>query len=305
MSGTVEQFSRLLLDHDAFRESLDPERLATVFVRHFNLSDRPALDELKALMERARFGAVEEWEMDGLKGAHIGRPRGRYRIYCRGDLWEGTKVHTLLHEAYEIVMETMCDLHSDSPPQRRVCREADRFAAAALMQPEEFSRLAQNCGLDVIALQREYGCSYASVTIRLAEVLRNVPLMAILYGSSEQGAPPGWAAPPALRAVAVKRTRGFGASHSPLLCGVRGGLPAWDRPLPPGSLAELAALSGMAEYAEEDGLAVIARPVLWRGRLAKVSIVAVPHRHRAVLEPQLLAPDFAPRSRHPVAAGPG
>ena len=91
MNRTREDFCRKLLDDDSPHDALNPERLAAPFVRYFNLSDHPALDELKALMERAGFGAVEEWEMDGLKGAHIGRPRGRYRIYCRGDLWEGTK----------------------------------------------------------------------------------------------------------------------------------------------------------------------------------------------------------------------
>ena len=105
--------------------------------------------------------------------------------------------------------------------------------------------------------------------------------------------------------MAAKRTRGFGAPRSPLLCGVRGGIPAWDRPLPPGSLAELAALTGMAEYAEGDGPAVIARPVLWKGRLAKVSVVAVPHRHRAVLEPQVAVAPFAHSNRGVALAAPG
>ena len=45
--------------------------------------------------------------------------------------------------------------------------------------------------------------------------------------------------------------------------------------------------SGRAEYAEEDGVAVVAKPVMWKGRLAKVAVVAVPWELRRALEPQL------------------
>ena len=45
----------------------------------------------------------------------------------------------------------------------------------------------------------------------------------------------------------------------------RGGIPAWDRLLPPCSLAEMAALTGAAEYTEEGDLAAIARLVYWKG----------------------------------------
>ena len=67
--------------------------------------------------------------------------------------------------------------------------------------------------------------------------------------------------------------------------------------MPPGSLAELAARSGRAEYAEADGLAAVARPVYWKGRLAKVAVVAVPWEHRAVLEPQLGGQVWRPGAR--------
>ncbi len=209
----------------------------------------------------------------------------------------------MLHEAYEIIHETMCDLHSGAPPERTVCREADRFAAAVLMQPEIFSALARASGLDVSVLQREYRCSYASVTIRLAEVLRDLPLMAVLYEREERGGPDSWDDQPELRAKVVKRTRGFRLTRTRPLCGDRGGIPRWDRPPPPGSLAELAALTGMAEYDERGGLATTARPVFWKGKLAKVIVVAVPIRHRKVLSTQVVtAPYYHPNCGAALAA---
>ena len=118
-------------------------------------------------------------------------------------------------------------------------------------------------------------------------MVRNPPLLVVLYERTERGDPAGWTGPGVLRARVVKRTEGFGARRSRLICGRRGGMPRKDRYLPSGSLAERAAHSGDAEYAEGDSLAAIARPVLWKGRLAKVIVVAVPWERRSVLEPQL------------------
>ena len=144
-----------------------------------------------------------------MKGVHFGAPRGEYDIYYRDDLWDGAKAHTVLHEAYEIIHETLCALHSDDPPERRVCREADRFAAAVLMPPEIFSAYALASGLDVVALQGMFQCSYASVAMRLAEVMRRQPLAVLLYERKDKGDPSGWPAQvnfESLKATVVKRT---------------------------------------------------------------------------------------------------
>ena len=301
MTKTRQDFCRGLLDDDSPQYTLDPERLAARFVRYFRVSGRPALPELTGLLEEAGFGTVEGRHLDSMKGLHVSAPGGGYNIYYRQDLWDGAAEHTMLHEAYEIIHETLCDMESGSPPQRKVCREADRFAAAALMQPLAFSQVAERSGLDVLALQRTYRCSYASVTLRLAEVMEDRPLMTVLYERDERGDPAEWAEPPALSATVVRRTRGFGSPAAFPICGERGGVPQRGRPLSPGSLAERAARSGHTQYAHEDGFAAIARPVLWKGRLAKVVVVAVPDADQAVLGPQLVASDLPARSRRPVA----
>ena len=303
MTVTLDDFCHRLLDDQLFRERLEPERLAAAFTEFFHLSARPTVMELAALLRDAGFGTVSGRELDGLKGVHFGAPRGEYDIYYRDDLWDGAKAHTVLHEAYEIIHETLCALHSDDPPERRVCREADRFAAAVLMPPEIFSAYALASGLDVVALQGMFQCSYASVAMRLAEVMRRQPLVALLYECKDKGDPSGWPAQvnfESLKATVVKRTPGFGPPSSHLLCGWGGGVPRPGKALPSDSLAELAVQSGGAEYAEDDGFAVAAKPVLWKGRIAKVSVVAVPFGDRRVLAPQLgkaPGPDRNQRSR--------
>ncbi|MYC35701.1 MAG: hypothetical protein F4X66_02125 [Chloroflexi bacterium] len=292
MENTLGGFCRILLDDDACPQALDPEQLAARFVDYFRLSARPSLEELTDLAERAGFGTVREGQMDGLKGAHIGQPGGEYHIYHRDDLWEGSKAQTVLHEMYEITLERMDEIHSPgmpvpSGPNPVICRQAERFAAAALMQPDIFLPYAQASGLDVAALHDVFGCAYSSAALRLAEVVRDPPLMVVLYEREERGDPEGWTRPPGLAARVVKRTAGFGARRSWLLNGRRGGMPRKEKALPAGSLAEKTAHSRQREYAEADGLAVIAKPVFWKGHLAKVVVVVVPYEHRGVLQLQL------------------
>ena len=123
MNRTLDDFCRKLSDDDFSRDALDPKRLAARFVRFFKLSGRPTLDELSDLMGRAGFGTVSGRHLYSVKGIHCSAPGGGYDIHYRQDLWGGAKEHTLLHEAYEIIHETLWDLHSGDTPDRVVCHE--------------------------------------------------------------------------------------------------------------------------------------------------------------------------------------
>ncbi len=296
MSRTREGFCRKLLDDDSPHHTLDPEGIAARFVRYFRLSGRPAMEELRVMLRRTGFGEVTGRRLDSEKGIHYSAPGGGYDIHYRDDLWDGGQEFTVVHETYEIIHETLWDMNSGDAPDRNVCREAERFAAAVLMQPRAFEPLALEYGLDVLALQRAFRCSYASVTIRLAEVLRHPPLMAVLYEREDEGDPAGWTEPPDLRATVVRRTRGFGTTASFPISGFRGGVPRRGRPIPDGSLTEWVVFNGRPGYAEMEpthlnsrkaGIAIAARPVMWQGQLAKVTLVAVPYQHRSVLKPQI------------------
>ena len=184
MISTRENFCRKLLDDDAIpHQTLDPEALAARFVRYFDLPARPSMEQIKALLRRAGFGEVSGRHLD-VKGIHFSAPGGGYDIHYREDLWAGAQDYSVLHE-------TLCDMHSGSLPERAVCREAERFAAAVLMQPRAFEPLALEWGLDVLKLQRAFRCSYAAVTLRLAEVLRDQPLITVLYEAGDRSDPCG------------------------------------------------------------------------------------------------------------------
>ncbi len=293
MRETLGGFCRDLLDeqHCVPGHDHSAEAVAARFVERFGVSLRPTPEEIKALLRDAGFGEVEGMNMEGSpKGLHVGIAGQECHIYYKEELWRGARDYTVLHESYEIMHETLCDLATGTKVDREVCREANRFAAGVLMQPGEFRELALASGLDVIALQREYRYAYAAVAMRLAEVVRNLPYSVVLYERPGRTDPARWPVGDdltALRATVVRRTKGMEPPASWPITGERGGIPQRHKRVPAGSLAERAARSGEAEYAEADGLAAVAKPAYWKGRLAKLAVVAVPLEFRAVLAPQL------------------
>ena len=307
MRETLGGFCRDLLDEHHCCPGQEPslEAVAARFVERFGVSRRPTLEELKALLRDAGFGEVEGMSMEGSpKGLHVGIAGQECHIYYKEELWQGAKEYTVLHEGYEIMHETLCDLATGTKADREVCREANRFAAGVLMQPAEFRELALASGLDMIALQREYRYAYAAVAMRLAEVVRNLPYSVVLYERPGRADPAMWPRGDdlaVLRATVVRRTEGMGPPASKPITGKRGGVPQRYKRVPAGSLAERAARSGEAEYAEADGIAAVAKSVYWKGRLAKLAVVAVPLEFRALLAPQV---DNIPRQSRPSLAKP-
>ena len=291
MTRTLEEFCDGLMADDHPIERLEPEGFAAEFSAYFHLSARPTLSELAEVFERAGIGKVSPDRLPGtLRGIHYTLSDESYAIHYQKDQWEGSSEYTLLHEAYEIVSETLGNRGHQQPSKRKVCLDADRFAAAALMPADIFDAYALASGLDVVALHGVFRCSYAAAAIRLGEVMDRQPLFVALYERDEADDSADWpecTETQTFRAKVVKRTAGFTPPATPLLCGCRGGIPHRNSPLPSRSLAERVAQSGRPEYAEEEGIAVAAKPVLWKGRVAKVAVVAVPYGDRAVLTAQL------------------
>ena len=285
---------------------LAPAQLAREFVRHFDLGDFPTLGHLEELVRDAGVGEVIATRLpEGLRGTHGGMRGGSYVIYYLEDDWDGGREHTVFHETYEILQEKFDDLCPAYKPPRKpvICRDADRFAAATLMEPGMFRLFAEMTGLDVLALQRLYGKSYASIALRLREVMRSQSLLVAIYERQDPGQPASWrnrVGPESFVVSLVVQTPAFPAS--------RGGatprafrcpanlIPRKKGRVLPGSAAELVIRGGRPVYVErvfgydlwgQVTLTALARPVHWYGKLAKVVVVAVPWHDRSVLKPQL------------------
>lgn len=285
---------------------LPPATLAKEFVRYFALAGFPRFEHLDKLVQAVGVGHISEAALPaGLRGVHYALKGRPYTIHYRDDDWEGGKEHTVLHEAYEILQEKFQALCSSyTLPQRQsLCRRADRFAAAVLMQPEVFALFAQVTGVDVVALQRMYRRSYGSIALRLTEVMHAQPMLVAVYDRWEDGEPGDWRDQPDPEAFEVgiaAKTLAFQAAARgrhlrPFTCpphlAIRRGSPVLE-----GSAAWRVVCSGRPVHVERvrgydlwgiADLTVAARPVWWHGKLAKVALVAVPYHDRQVLAPQL------------------
>ena len=136
------------------------------------------------------------------------------------------------------------------------------------------------------------------VTNRLAEVLHSRPLLAVLHERRERLDPIERPVKDALEDFQVKTSaytpNGKGLSPSTLIGGERGRMPTRGLVPMAGSAAESVVRSGVGVALElpahcqgkgAQGVAVMARPVFWHGSVAKIAVIAMPYRDRAVLLP--------------------
>ena len=310
---TLDGFCHHLVNGRGPGGRLYPAPLAGEFVDFFGLSAFPRMEEIKTLLERHGVATIAlSHEIRGLRGYHTGEKGGVYQITLDASESRSSHEHTAMHETYEIVRERLHDLypHVAEPHGTAKCRQADRFAASALMQPQWFSLFAEASGFDAVALHETYGRAYSSLAIRLAEVMRHQHLLAVLYERDERGEPREWdpnPAPEVFTARVVARTPGFRLrTQRRPLSALRGLLPRRDGSPAPGSVAERVILTGKPVYVERvsgydlwrnDDVTVAARPIIWYGRVAKVALVAVPYQDRSVLAPQLGHASFERISR--------
>lgn len=301
-TALLDDFCHRIMEQVIPSKGLNSTALAQEFVAFFDLSTFPRMEEITAQLRRAGVRTTECSQLRDLRGYHTGTKNGDYLIEYDASDWDGAQEQTVLHEFYEIVRERLKDLHPAvwKPQGRGMCREADRFAAAVLMQPEVFSAFAERSGLDVVALQRVYGRAYSTVALRLVEVMQHQPLLTVLYERKEAGEPHQWSEtcpPERFKTSVVARTPGFRlrTTRRPLSC-LRAVLPRRGSAPAPGSVAERVVLTGKPVYVERvsgydlwraDDLSVAASPVFWYGKLAKIAVIAVPYHDRPVLGPQV------------------
>ena len=303
---SFDSFCAEILERHDWPGNISADKLASLFVRHFSLPDFPRFEDLDVLIRDTGVGTIVKTALPtGLRGAHFETLAGHYVIHYSEDDWERAREHTVLHEVYEILQGKFKSLESSyRPPKRpRICRHADRFAAAVLIQPEMFRLFAEQSGFDVISLQKMYGRSYASVALRISEVTTDQPVLVAVYSRHDLDQPDEWEEPPSegdFAATLVATTQPF------KLAGVAprrypfvfpsGRIPKKGQvPAPDTAVANVIAsgrsvsadrVSGYRNHPESDAT-VLARPVKWHGRLARVVLVATPWTLRGALTPQL------------------
>jgi len=201
--------------------------------------------------------------------------------------------------------------------------DADRFAAAVLMQPEVFTAAVMQTGLDICSLRRYFrNRSYASVAIRTRELFRppfiaeDVDFMITIYDRENNGDPHHldlYCCPEDFHVSCVVKTPGIRLSKSKTHANFRSYL--WprrlfsvvgERPAPGFIVDEVINEDGPVYYEEirfdllgANHMSLLARPVHWFGRLAKIVVVAVRQKDSYLLEKQLFRMPWSVR-RDPI-----
>jgi len=296
--NSLDGFSRLLLDKYKDTPEVSPEVIAREWIEHSGLSALPSLSEIRRQLESYGL-AVRGANIPGLRGHHYCYRGGDHTVLYESDEWRGSVEFTLLHEFYEIVLDSLDSLRHRSGTRSgaEACWKANKFAAAVLMQKDIFLRALYESNFDIVWLHRHFYRSYLAVAIRALELLDGLryparrELACVIY--QRTGDPRRW------DAGAQDFHVGFTACTSGLRVGKHGRpvsvLPRRGDGVLTGSIMELALKTGRpvllkravgSDVAAGEELTFLARPVYWFKRPAKVILEGMMLEDGHILEAQ-------------------
>lgn len=321
MARSLESFCVSMLSIYSSPESIVYQigTLANHFVQYFGLSSYPNLIEIKLLLDNHhKMASIQPGQLGGLPGCHYLDEVDKLCIEYEATGWLGRNEFTIMHECYEVIQETFERLvpgyraHRDSTT---LCMKpyADRFAAAVLMQNDVFTAALKEAGLDVCALRNYfnfYNRSYSSVAIRIKELLKppvvneELDFMIAIFERTSNGKPREWSyncSSGEFCARCVVKTHGIRLSKSRRRANFRAYLfprrlfPVFGETPALGFLVDEVIEKNQPVYYENavfdllgnNELALLARPVRWYGKIAKVILVAVRKRDSYLLKKQV------------------
>jgi len=277
---------------EAFHE---PEVLATEFRQYFGINGVPRLFYLKqlALNDLGIYEIGPQRAIGGKRGWFF-KYGNNIELQYKVDDWDGSKEFTIAHEIREIMGVVMKDIYPEfvDVEGEELESEAEAFAAAFLMDKDEFYADMVACGFDPIWLHEKYHKSYIAIVSRMATILQ--PMKGCFWASVyefDENAPQGFV---------VARCFHRSPKYIPR---VRYRVPNFLFPkrgqlVPLKSNLEIASVQRRPVYVqqlkgldfwEKYCLSVIIRPVLWGGKVAKLIVVAVPYRDSDKFQKQVLS----------------
>ena len=296
--NSLDGFSRLLLDKYKDTPEVSPEVIAREWIEHSGLSALPSLSEIRRQLESYGL-AVRGANIPGLRGHHYCYRGGDHTVLYESDEWRGAVEFTLLHEFYEIVLDSLDSLRHRSSTRSgaEACWKANKFAAAVLMQKDIFLRALYESNFDIVWLHRHFYRSYLAIAIRALDLLDDMScpvkkeLACVIY--QRGGDPSHWG----------PDRNDFRVGYSGCTSGLKvrkGGLFAHVLPkrkdrVVPGSIGDMALKSGRpvllkratgSDLAGEEELTFLARPVYWFKRPAKVILQGMRSEDGHILEAQ-------------------
>jgi hypothetical protein len=317
MSRSLQDFCETMLVLHGRPEAVEDDGLAQHFVQFYGLSASPDLEEIRLLLDEYHHVAcIQPGQLGGLSAYHYRDRRRRLNIEYAATDWQGRTEFSIVHECYEAIHEGFEELEPGYHAQRsssNLCMNprSDKFAAAVLMQPEVFTAAIMETGLDMCSLRRYFrNRYYASVAIRTRELFRppfiaeDVDFMIAIYDRNGNGDPQQldlFCCPEDFYVSCLVKTPGIRLSKSKAHANFKSYL--WPRrlfsvvgeePAPGFIVDEVINEDGPVYYQEirfdllgANAMSLLARPVHWFGRLAKIIVVAVRQKDSYLLEKQL------------------
>ena len=303
MLRSLQDFCEAMLTVYGRPEAMDVGALAGQFVVFFGLSSAPDLEGLHLQLDAYnRIARIQAGRLGGLAGCHYLDRRKRLNIEYEANDWQGRTEFSIMHECYEAIQETFEELVPGYRARRNpsnLCMnpEADRFAAAVMQT-----------GLDICSLRRYFrNRSYASVAIRTRELFHppyipeDIDFMIAIYdreGNHDPHQLDSYCCPEDFHVSCVVKTPGIRLSENKTHANFKSYLlprrlfsVAGERPSPGFIVDEVINENGPIYYEEirfdllgANHMSLLARPVHWFGRLAKIIVVAVRQKDSHLLE---------------------
>ena len=278
---------------------LSVDIIATEFISFFHIPKFIKLPYLIKLCQNLGINEISGQTLPVTMRGYHQSYKGEHLIYFKNDDWIGGVEHTILHEIYEIIIETLIK-RSDEYAKFKTEHNADHFAASILMPSEDFLSDVYTSSFDILDLQKKYVRGYASILIKMKTVLtERLMFLGIIYEKVRflKYRPNILLNHPADDFIVTYRVRTpyikAGKSHGRLLwCSV----PRKGKTFEKDSVAENVFYRGQSVFREKatgfdlfghDDISVIGRPVHWKNELAKIIVLGVPYKSQDLFKNQI------------------
>ena len=183
----ITSFCYHVLENSGDPLTHQPVHLARDFDRYFKIYRTLSLPETVELVQS--IGVIIK-AVDYLPaGAANMMAKGVWHIHYSSHDWPSSQKFSIFHELFEIVDKTFTMINDEHVPLNKpqLCRNADRFAGAALLPPEFFARHIRDTGYDVVELAERLELSHQCLLIGFAEHLNDMPMVGAIYESFPRG----------------------------------------------------------------------------------------------------------------------
>ncbi|MBN2238667.1 MAG: ImmA/IrrE family metallo-endopeptidase [Dehalococcoidales bacterium] len=180
----LHEFCRYVLDCEEGQYPDDPVYLGGIFREYAGIQRTPTLSDAINIITSLD---IKVNSVDYLpSGGTNMNANGQWYIHYSDKERPATQKFTLFHELFEIINKSFGMYHPEFIPLKepKMSRNADRFAASALIPPRFFLGKVNSTGCDLVKLGEDLELSHHCLLIALGQHLSDIQFVGILYESN-------------------------------------------------------------------------------------------------------------------------